>query len=210
MKVKAVIFDKDGVLVNSEEVKATAWQQTLDLYNVKDGFGWYLSHLGPSSVSLAEKAIETFSIDETPENISREWGNNYLVIKDRVTPIKENLQLLSTLAKTYLIAVASSMEKAAIESEMLKFGYREYIQACVSGKDVVNNKPAPDIYLETAKILEVEPSECVAVEDSPAGVCAAKSAGIFCIGFKNPLYDLDLRAADIIVNDLIQIDFSKL
>ncbi|QIR41893.1 HAD family phosphatase (plasmid) [Tolypothrix sp. PCC 7910] len=210
MEVKAIIFDKDGVLVNSEEVKATAWQQTLAPYSVKNGFSWYLLHLGPSSISLAAKAIETFNLDEVPENISREWYKNYLLIKDRVKPIKENLQVLAILASEYLIGVASSMDKATIEAEMLKFGYREYIQVCVSGEDVANNKPDPDIYLATAEILQVKPSECVAIEDSPAGICAAKGAGMFCIGFKNPLYDLDLSAADVIVKDLTQIDLVKI
>jgi HAD superfamily hydrolase (TIGR01509 family) len=210
MKVKAIIFDKDGVLIDSEEVKATAWQRTLNSYDVKDGLSWYLSHLGPSSVSLAEKAIDTFNLGEDPEKISREWHRNYLVIKAHVKPIKENLKLLSTLARTYLIGVASSMDRATIEAEMLKFGYQEYIQAYVSGEDVANNKPAPDVYFSAAEILRVKPSECVAIEDSPTGIASAKSAGIFCVGLKNPLYDLDLRAADLIVTDLAHVDFAKL
>lgn len=210
MEVKAIIFDKDGVLVNSEEIKATAWQHTLNSYDVKDGFGWYLTHLGPSSLSLAEKAIDMFKLDENPEKISREWHRNYYPIKNRVKPIKKNLQLLSTLAKSYLIGVASSMDKATIESEMQKFGCREYVQVCVSGEDVTNNKPAPDVYLVTTELLQIEPSKCVAIEDSPAGVSAAKSADIFCIGFKNPLYDLDLCAADLITTDLTQIDFTNI
>jgi beta-phosphoglucomutase-like phosphatase (HAD superfamily) len=210
MEVKAIIFDKDGVLVDSEEVKATAWQRTLNSYDIKDGFSWYLSHLGPSSVSLAEEAIDAFNLDKEPGEISREWQKNYLVIKDRVKPIKENFKLLSTLAKVYLIGVASSMDKATIEAEMLSFGYQEDIQACVSGEDVANNKPAPDVYLSVAEILQVKPSECVAIEDSPTGIDAAKSTGIFCIGFKNPLYDLDLRAADLIVTDLAHVDFAKI
>jgi beta-phosphoglucomutase-like phosphatase (HAD superfamily) len=131
MAVKAIIFDKDGVLVDSEELKATAWQQTLNSYDVKDGFSWYLSHLGPSSISLAEKAIDMFSLDENPEKISRAWHRNYLLLKDRVKPIKENLKLLSALSRAYLIGVASSMDKVTIESEMQRFGYREYIRACI-------------------------------------------------------------------------------
>ncbi|NES17607.1 MAG: HAD family phosphatase [Symploca sp. SIO3E6] len=210
MQVKAIIFDKDGVLVNSEEVKATAWQQTLAYYGVKDGFSWYLLNLGPTSISLASKAINTFNLNEFADKISCEWHKNYLLIKDRVKPIKPNIRVLANLSNTYLIAIASSMDKVTIEAEMRKFRCREYIQVCVSGEDVGNNKPAPDIYLATSEILQVKPSECIAIEDSPTGICAAKSAGMFCIGFKNPLYDLDLSAADIIVKDLTQIDFTKI
>jgi len=197
MKIKAIIFDKDGVLVNSEESKAIAWQQTLDRYDVKDGYAWYLSNLGPTSVFLAEKAIELFKLNENPEIISYQWQEKYSSIKDNVQPIKQNLEVLSILSNTYLIGVASSMDRVTIETEMLKFGYREYIQACVSGEDVTRNKPAPDVYLKAAEMLKVKPSECIAIEDSPTGISAAKSASMFCIGFKNPLYDLDLGQSDL-------------
>ncbi|MFM6348795.1 MAG: HAD family hydrolase, partial [Dolichospermum sp.] len=70
--------------------------------------------------------------------------------------------------------------------------------------------PAPDVYLKAAEMLKVKPSECIAIEDSPTGISAAKSAGMFCIGFKNPLYNLDLRQSDIIIEDLSTIDFTKL
>ena len=209
MKIKAIIFDKDGVLVNSEESKAIAWQQTLDRYDVKEGYAWYLSNLGPTSVFLAEKAIELFKLNENPEAISYQWQKDYFLIKDNVQPIKQNLEVLSILSNTHIIGVASSMDRVTIETEMLKFGYRRYIQVCVSGEDVTRNKPAPDVYLKAAEMLKVKPSECIAIEDSPTGISAAKSAGMFCIGFKNPLYDLDLGQSDIITEDLSTIDFTK-
>ena len=210
MKIKAIIFDKDGVLVNSEESKAIAWQQTLDRYDVKEGYAWYLSNLGPTSVFLAEKAIELFKLNENPGAISCQWQKDYFLIKDNVKPIKQNLEVLSILSNTHIIGVASSMDRVTIETEMLKFGYREYIQVCVSGEDVACNKPAPDVYLKAAEILKVKPFECVAIEDSPTGISAAKSAGMLCIGFKNPLYALDLRQSDMITEDLSTIDFTKL
>lgn len=210
MKTKAIIFDKDGVLVNSEEIKATAWQQTLSSYLVEDGFSWYLRNLGPTCFSLASKAITQFQLHiSSPTMIANEWYENYQTIQHRVKPIEENLQLLSSLSKQYIIGIASSMDKETIESEMLRFGYWQYVTDCISGQDVRENKPAPYIYIEAAKILEVDPSNCIAIEDSPTGVRSAKSAGIRCVGFKNPLYDLDLSAADLVVSDLTQIDFAK-
>lgn len=210
MTPKAIFFDKDGVLVDSEEVKATAWQETLESYGVKYGFRWYLENLGPSSLSLANKAISIFKFDGDPGKISHEWHKHYRQVKDRVKPIEKNLKLLSDLSKSYLIGVASSMDKATIEFEMHRFGYRKYIHACISGEDVAKNKPAPDVYLAALNTLQVQASESVAIEDSPAGIRAAKSANIFCIGFKNPLYSLNLNEADLITGNLAQIDFSNL
>lgn len=210
MKIKAIIFDKDGVLVDSEESKAIAWQRTLERYDIKEGYSWYLSNLGPTSISLAEKSIKLFKINETPETVSHQWQKDYLLIKDNVQPIKRNLEVLSILSTTYLIGVASSMDRVTIETEMLKFGYRKYIHVCVSGEDVARNKPSPDVYLKVAEMLKVKPSECIAIEDSPTGISAAKTARMLCIGFKNPLYNLDLSQCDIFTEDLGAIDFTKL
>lgn len=210
MQLKAIIFDKDGVLADSEKLKATAWQQALEPYGVQGGFGWYLANLGPSSLALGSLAADTFGVDEDPEKIAQEWDRRYRAIENGAEPIKQNLEVLAKLSREYVIAVASSMDKPSIEAELVRFGYRHYIQECVSGEEVPNNKPAPDIYLEAAARLGVEPARCIAVEDSPTGVRAAKSAGLYCVGYKNPLYDLDLGEADLIVLDLAQVEFAAL
>jgi len=210
MKPKAIIFDKDGVLADSEKLKATAWQQTLEPLGVQDGYGWYLRELGPSSVALATLAMETFSLDGDPEAIAQEWDHRYRAIEGAAEPIRDNLEILAHLSQGYAIAVASSMDQTSIVAELMRFGYRDYVEACVSGEDVANNKPAPDVYIKAAACLGVEPAECVAVEDSPTGVRAAKDAGIYCVGFKNPLYDLDLSEADLIATDLTRVDFANL
>jgi HAD superfamily hydrolase (TIGR01509 family) len=207
MGIRAIIFDKDGVLINSEELKATAWQHTLAVYGVENGFSWYLSNLGPTSLSLAQSARNLFKIKESSDKISKSWHEKFAVLKNSVRPIESNIELLKTLSRKYLIGVASSMDRETIEAEMRKFGCRKFIKVCLSGEDVAYNKPAPDVYLKSASILQVQPSECIAIEDSPAGIHAAKTAGMFCIGFKNDLYDLDLSEADIVLKDLNFFDF---
>lgn len=210
MGLKAIVFDKDGVLSNSEKLKAQAWQQTLELWGVGDGFEWYLLNLGPTSLALAKLATETFGIDELPVRVAAEWDRRYRAMEQGSEAIEENLAILETLSRRYTIAVASSMDKDSIEAELKRFGCRQYIQVCVSGEEVENNKPAPDIYLEAVARLGFEPGDCLAIEDSPTGVRSAKSAGLRCVGYKNPLYNLDLGEADLVSDDLGQVDFVAL
>jgi len=207
--IKAVIFDKDGVLVDSEKLKAVAWRDTLETYGVTNGFDWYLRALGPPSVVLATMAIATFGLKADAAKVATEWDARYRLIESDGEPIVQNLQVLGELAESFRIAVASSMDKATIETELRRFGYLKYVSLCISGEEVSNNKPFPDIYVEAAALLKVEPSSCIAVEDSPSGVHAAKAAGMVCFAYKNPLYDLDLSEADMIVTDLRQVEFAN-
>ena len=204
--IDAVIFDKDGVLADSERLKARAWQRTLQPYSVQDGATWYLEHLGPSDVALADLAKETFLFHADPAEVAKVWRANYRSIEHSAEPITPNLLCLEQLARNYRIGVASSMDKVTIQSELERFGYLQHISACVSGEDVPNNKPAPDVYLAAAFALDARPSACVAIEDSPTGVSAAKAAGMFCIGYRNPSYCLDLSQADIVTTNLSTVE----
>ena len=87
-----------------------------------------------------------------------------------------------------------------------KFELEDYFSCILSGEEVENGKPAPDIYVETAKKLGIVPEECIVIEDSKNGVMAAKEAGMKCIGFKNiNSGEQDLSKADYIVNSIVEI-----
>jgi beta-phosphoglucomutase-like phosphatase (HAD superfamily) len=155
MVIEAIIFDKDGVLADSEKLKAQAWHRALYRYGVDHGFDWYLENLGPSDVALAEMAIGKFRFQGNAQEVAKAWRAEYRPIEHSAEPITANLACLRRLSRKYPIAVASSMDKATIESEMGRFGYLRDISICVSGEDVPNNKPAPDVYLAAAAALNV-------------------------------------------------------
>ena len=209
MNIKAVIFDKDGVLINSEKLKAEAWEQTLSFYGVKDGFNWYLRNLGPTSEELAKIAKNKYSLNINIEKLANKWFESYQKKEINVEPIIKNLNFLQSLSKLYKIAVASSMDKKTIKKELQRFGYLKYVTLCISGEDLPSNKPAPDIYLKVIKTLGINSENCVAIEDSPSGITSAKTAGIYCIGYKNSLYNLDLSQADEVVTKLSDISVLK-
>jgi len=100
------------------------------------------------------------------------------------------------------MAVASSSSREIVELILSKATIRFFFTAVVSGQDVSQGKPAPDIFLKAAETLEVDPRNCVVIEDSPPGVGGAKNAGMLCVGFANAHSgNLDLSGADLILQD---------
>ena len=142
MLIEAIIFDKDGVLADSEKLKAHAWQRTLQAYGVDQGSDWYLGNLGPPAVVLSEMAIATFRFQADPQEVANAWHAEYRATEHSTEPITANLQCLRQLARKYPIAIASSMDKATIESEMERFGYLQHISFALWRRRA-NNKPAP-------------------------------------------------------------------
>ncbi len=110
------------------------------------------------------------------------------------------------------LAITSSAVRASIETILERLGIRDAFSLIVDGSEVVNGKPDPEAYLLTARLLGVEPERCVVFEDSHVGVVAAKRAGMFCIGVRNPRAQTrqDLSAADIVVANMRQVDLTAL
>jgi len=130
----------------------------------------------------------------------------------QIEPIEGIRALLQDLRSHGIkIGLASSSPRVFIEKVLVKFGIRDFFTSVVSGEEVPEGKPAPDIYLEAAKSLGVMPEECVVLEDARSGVRAAKSAGMRCIGFANPgSGNQDLSAADRIVKSIGEIRVREL
>ena len=124
-------------------------------------------------------------------------------------PIKGIPELLANLKKDGIaIGLASSSEKAFIEMVLEELGIRGYFQAVVSGEEVERSKPEPEIFLRAAELLNVDPADCLVLEDSRHGVEAAKRAGMKCIGYQNPNSGpQDLSRADKIVHTLENLDY---
>jgi len=210
MELRAIIFDKDGVLSDSEKLKADAWQTTLALQRIEQGATWYLANLGPATVAVAAQACKDFHLTISPRALAEIWTKSYRQIESKADPIAENVEVLKTLAATYKIGIASSMDRKSILTELTRFGCMQYVGVCISGEDVLHNKPAPDVYLAAAAALDVPPASCLAVEDTPTGIAAAKAAGMRCLGYRNPRYHLDLSAADFLTDRLAAFDFNAL
>ena len=202
--LKAVIFDMDGVVADSEPLHLKAENMTLSPYKVQITQEDCLEFMGRSSKQLMASLIQKYSIKVDLEEIFLKHKENLLQLyKNEITPIKGSLSLLQWFKeKKYPLALASSSSTQLVESVIKNFRIDDIFDAVVTGSEIKKFKPAPDIFLEAAVRLSVEPEKILVIEDSAAGVTAAKSAGMYCVGFRSPhTPGQDLRRADLIIDD---------
>lgn len=212
--INAVIFDLDGVLIDSEPMHCMADNQLLKELGIETPEN-YLDRFAGWTDSAMWQAIKT------DYNITQ----SIALLKELQLPVKLKLlhqsefqaipgaaEFLRDIKTAHIpIAIASSSPKLFIEAVIKKIKIEQYFDFLVSGEDVERSKPEPDIFLKAAQLLNVNPTECLVVEDSKSGTLGAKKAGMLCIGYRNPNSgNQDLSAADIIISDFNDIDFNKL
>jgi HAD superfamily hydrolase (TIGR01509 family) len=215
MTVKAIIFDMDGVLVDSEPVKAKVWQKVFKKYNVKNANKFFKDRIGNPGLLITEELIKLHNLRKSPSEILDEIHQDYIeyIKKYPPVPIKNSIEFLKSIDRNrYLIGLASSEYMATIVQQLHSVEICDYFDNVFSGKeDVARDKPNPDIYIMVAKKLGLLPSECIAVEDSEVGVLSAKSAGMKVIGFKSPNSGKqDLSGADHVYRNLTLIDLDNI
>lgn len=211
--IKAVIFDMDGVMIDSEPL----WEKTEKIMMARKGLV-YNPVYREKIVGLGQKESavllkETFSLNENIEDIIDQRISVLLDIYDRELSLVRGLtELLDSVSKSTLkVALASSSPLKVIEFVLSKFDLNKYFDLVVSGDKVEHGKPSPDIYNYTAERLGLECDECVVIEDSINGVISAKSAGMYCIAIPDKRLNPDgFKKADIIMSNLKCVDMQLL
>lgn len=210
--LKAVIFDMDGVLVDSEPMHYDANVIMLRKLGVELEYEYYKQFIGSTNTYMWNCIREKFNLSHTGDELNAlaEIEKRRIISEEGYIKVEGAAELVKNLHNAGIkLAVASSSAMKDIEEVTQYFGIRECFDSLVSGIDVGIPKPAPDIFLKAAESLGVLPSECVIIEDSCNGSTAAKAAGAACIGFVNPgSGNQDLSKADYLVESLANIDFS--
>ncbi len=211
--LKAVLFDMDGVLIDSEpeyrRIEEVLFRSIGIILDVEDVKG----NAGKGVLDMWSEAKEKFGFDEDPLLLMKAEAQ---MIKeyyqsDRLKAIKPSLVLLKSCAKSGLktaVATSSGEKNARIIVE--KLGVGGCVDAVAAGDMVERTKPSPDIFLLAASLLKVSPKECVVIEDAVNGIIAAKAAGMKAVGFKAPGSNQDLSSADIVVDSLGKINIDTL
>lgn len=209
--LKAVIFDMDGVIVDSEPIHARAAVTALAAYNVTITTDYCYQFIGSTTKHMLETIINeqslSLSCDELLKAIEAE---NKKIIKEEGYPIIAGIQeLIADLYKNGVqLAVASSSTLKEITTVIKSLKLTKYFDKLISGCDVPNPKPSPDIFLKTIKELGLSPDDCIIIEDSQNGTIAAKASNIACIGFSNPNSGKqNLDKADVIIESFTNIDY---
>lgn len=206
MEIKAVIFDMDGVIIDSEPFHYKVNREIFKELNIQISDEEYSKFIGVSNKDMWSFLRKKYNLKDSVEELSArqiDRNINYLKENDE-KPIEGIKELIKGLNDRGLkIGLASSSPMAYIELVLNKFGIDKFFHKKISGENLSKGKPHPDIYLLIAKELGVVPGECLVIEDSTNGVESAKKAGMNCIGFDNPNSDKqDLSGADIVVGSI--------
>lgn len=201
----------DGVLIDSEPLHYEANRiLLLNKFNIELKYEYYKQFIGSTVKYLWEKMKNDFGIDGyTAEELKlmADEIKEELIDTDGYEQIEGVAEFVCGLSDHYKLAVASSSYLKNIKRNMDNLGITDEFEQLVSGTEVENPKPSPDIFLEAAKRLGVKPCECLVIEDSKNGVLAAKNAGMACLGFINPNSgNQDLSKADYLFESYEGID----
>ncbi len=213
--IKTVIFDMDGVIVDTEPVHKYAYDQHFKELNIEVSDEMYATFTGNSTRNVFQKLKSHFNLKHDVEELilrKRHLFNEAFDTKPDLELIDGVLKLILNLhANDMQLILASSASKSTINRVFNRFDLNQYFTHKVSGEDFPKSKPDPAIFLHAASLSEVPKSNCIVIEDSTNGVKAAKAAGIFCIGYESEnSKHQDLSQADCIIGDFSEIDFEKI
>ena len=208
--IDAVVFDLDGVIVDSEQV----WDQVRDAYARERG-GKYpptaaRAMMGMSSVEWSRYMADELGVQETPEQINADIVGRMLERYGEAPPlIPGAVDAVRRLAERWPLAIASSSNPELIDVVIHSAGLADLFEVAVSSQEVPRGKPSPDVYLEAARRLDVDPIACGAVEDSTNGIRAAESAGMWVVAVPNPHFPPDddaRRLADVVIDSVAALE----
>lgn len=209
-KIKAIIFDMDGVIIDSEPLHFMSDKMTMKDFGFKITDEELNKYVGVANPVMWSELREKYNIPASVEELMfKQMYYKKALFGDSGLRCIEGIEsLLESLKDSNIkIGLASSSPREFIELILNNLGIIEYFEITVSGEEVEKSKPAPDIFLKAAELLKVHPSACVVIEDSGNGVRAAKEAGMKCIGYLNPHSGKqDLGLSDILVNSIKDID----
>lgn len=206
MAIEAVIWDMDGVLVDSEAY----WLDSRVTFAARLGKPWTMDDqraaMGRSTVEWAHVMRDRLSLDmEIDDIIEQVRGGVLERIAARMPSLPGAIEAVHTAAERYPVALASGSPTIVIDTIMQLTGLNSVFQAIVYGDDMKEGKPSPEIYFEAARRLGVNPARCVGIEDSINGLKALRNAGMFAIAVPSPGFSLPpeaLSLADLHLNSL--------
>lgn len=207
--IEAVVFDLDGVLIQTEELWDEVREGMARAAGGRYGSEEQRAMMGMSSPEWSRYMHEHVGLPESPDEISaevvRRMSERY---REQLPLIDGAVEAVQRLADRWPLGVASSSNRELIDLVLELSGLDRCFHATVSSEEVDRGKPAPDVYLEACRRLGVDPTRAAAVEDSHAGIRSAKAAGMYVLAVPNPTYPPDEEAlgnADVVLNSLFEL-----
>ncbi|MBU3011783.1 HAD family phosphatase [Polaribacter vadi] len=205
-EIKCVIFDMDGVIIDSEEIHKKAYYETFTSIGVDVSPELYKTLTGSSTINTFQKLIAHFNLALKPEDLVIDKRKRYVNFFENdptlhlVKGVEELIKHCYNKGLTLVLASSSAMVN--IDRVFNRFNLNSYFNAKISGADLTESKPNPEIFEKAALLGNTPKENCIVIEDSDNGIKAANDAGIFVFGFKNPMVaDQSLKNADFVIDD---------
>lgn len=207
MKNIAIIWDLDGVLIDSEPYHIEAEIETLKQYGVKLSLSVLKEYLGVKLEDYFSDLVRRLGKNLPLKEMIRKHHSTLDRYYREVFPLTPHaVEVLEQLQHQYLMGIATSRESDLAKLALERFSLLQYFGAVIYGEDVKHGKPDPEPFLKVSALLDVEPESAVVIEDAVSGFDAAKKAGMNVIARKAPHNsDLDFSSADFIIEDLREI-----
>ena len=208
MKIKAAIFDLDGVIADSEPFSEKADEIVLARHGIFKTEKEKHEAFGRRTEEIFGDVLKARNIDLSTERLIEEKDHVFTgLIKGNLKLIRNSLELIDFFKrKGFKLALATSSHRKKMTAELRELGTEDLFRTIITGDDVKKGKPNPEIYLRAARALGVRPEESAVIEDSGFGVLAGKNAGMFTIGFRSPnSRGQDISRADLIIDDLAEV-----
>jgi HAD superfamily hydrolase (TIGR01509 family) len=207
--IEAVIFDLDGILLDSEQV----WDEARERLAKERGGRWHENAqrdmMGMSSPEWSSYMHDVIGLPEPPEEINKEVVERLATLYGQHLPVIPGArEAVERLAARRPLGLASSSNRELIDLALELLGVKSLFRATVSSEEVARGKPAPDVYLEAARRLGVAPTHAAAIEDSENGIRAAKAAGMRVVAIPNPHFrpaEEALAQADVVLDSLAEL-----
>jgi HAD superfamily hydrolase (TIGR01509 family) len=207
--IEAVVFDLDGLLIQSEELWADVREQLARDRGGRYGPEEQRAMMGMSSPEWSRYMHDHVGLPETPDEIAAEVVERMVDRYRAGVPLIDGaVAAVERLAAQWPLGLASSSNRPLIDLVLELSGLAPLFRATVSSEEVARGKPAPDVYLEACRRLGVEPTRAAAIEDSHAGIGAARAAGMRVVAIPNPSYppgDEALAEADVVLGSLAEL-----
>jgi beta-phosphoglucomutase len=208
--IKCVIFDMDGVIIDSEELHKKAYYETFNSLNVEVSDTLYKSFTGSSTLNAFQRLVTHFNLEQHPTTLVLDKRKRYVNFFENnpnlhlVAGVEEIIRYLYEKGITLILASSSAMIN--IERVFNRFHLNQYFTAKISGADLKESKPNPEIFNKAALIANIPKENCVVIEDSDNGVMAANDANIFVFGYANKLSEgQTLENADFVIAHFNQL-----
>lgn len=210
--LKAVLFDMDGVIVDTEPLHHKAYFGMFEHYQIEVSEKQYQTFTGQSTINVCRQLCDFFQLPNPPQELVDKKRSIFKKLfkedpdLDLITGVKDLIQNYYDAGLTLVLASSASM--GTIDSVFERFGLNPYFIDKLSGADLKASKPHPEIFQKAAQSSGFPIENCMVIEDSTSGIKAAKAASIFCVAFKSPhSKNQDYSKADKVITNFTEINY---